>query len=278
MCISSCKLIISLLPLKSLRRSNLSPLFAFSMPSPSSNPASFGDRGYGVEALISPASDTSQRMRFVAISRLRRCAARRFHPSSTRLEVFPRQFHKEKRSAYLSKPATKALERTRRSTAAAREKHRIYQQQYRTRPEVKEKERERDRKYLALPETKAKRCELSRKWRLKAGSPDKIRAWGLRWRTNNPEKIRARNERRRALKMNAKGIGIPFDEQAQLRRQKFRCYYCDCKLDKYHIDHIVPLSRGGTEYPDNKVLACPQCNLRKHDKMPHEWVDGGRLL
>jgi 5-methylcytosine-specific restriction endonuclease McrA len=41
---------------------------------------------------------------------------------------------------------------------------------------------------------------------------------------------------------------------------------------------VVPLSRGGSNGPENIVIACPTCNLAKKDKMPHEWPEGGRLL
>lgn len=68
----------------------------------------------------------------------------------------------------------------------------------------------------------------------------------------------------------------------QVERQKRKCYYCKAKFADgkraYHIEHIVPLSRGGSNTIENIVLACPHCNLSKSDKLPHEWPDGGRLL
>lgn len=68
------------------------------------------------------------------------------------------------------------------------------------------------------------------------------------------------------------------DIQKKLLTQKNRCYYCNKQLTKYHVDHVVPLSRDGSNYPDNLVLACPTCNMRKNNKLPHEWPEGGRLL
>lgn len=97
------------------------------------------------------------------------------------------------------------------------------------------------------------------------------------WWANNRVKRKAYKQQRRARKV-AAPLGLPFDEQAQLKRQKGKCYYCDCKLDKYHVDHVIPLSRGGSDGAENKVLACPTCNLHKSNKMPHEWLEGGRLL
>jgi 5-methylcytosine-specific restriction endonuclease McrA len=40
----------------------------------------------------------------------------------------------------------------------------------------------------------------------------------------------------------------------------------------------VPIIRGGRNSPDNLVIACQVCNNRKYNKLPHEWIEGGRLL
>lgn len=93
---------------------------------------------------------------------------------------------------------------------------------------------------------------------------------------------RAAGHNRRALKRKAKGTHTVEDLHQQLLRQKSRCYYCKIKLGKgrgaWHADHIVPLSRGGSNSIDNIVITCPTCNLKKHNKLPHEFLDGGRLL
>lgn len=47
------------------------------------------------------------------------------------------------------------------------------------------------------------------------------------------------------------------------------CNYCDNLADT--IDHIVPLSRGGTNYENNLVPACRSCNSKKRDKLISEW-------
>lgn len=86
---------------------------------------------------------------------------------------------------------------------------------------------------------------------------------------------------RRARKKNALGSHTAEELQEQLIRQSHKCYYCQGALgDKrssYHADHIVPISRGGTNYIHNIVLTCSTCNLKKGNKMLHEWIDGGRL-
>lgn len=67
--------------------------------------------------------------------------------------------------------------------------------------------------------------------------------------------------------------------QDQYKRQKGRCYYCHAPVgDIYEVDHVIPRSRQGTSHPENLVIACPDCNQKKGNKMPHEWTEGGRLL
>lgn len=62
------------------------------------------------------------------------------------------------------------------------------------------------------------------------------------------------------------------------------CAYCDrltdlpSLLSARHteltatIDHIIPLSRGGTNRIENLRLACAACNGRKGDMLPDEWA------
>jgi 5-methylcytosine-specific restriction endonuclease McrA len=99
-----------------------------------------------------------------------------------------------------------------------------------------------------------------------------------RYRTFNYNRILVRNRNRHALKKAAVGTHTEQDIQKQYERQKGRCYYCHAKITKYHVDHVVPLTRGGSNDPSNLVIACPTCNISKHNKLLHEWVYGGRLL
>lgn len=95
----------------------------------------------------------------------------------------------------------------------------------------------------------------------------------------NKEAIRAKHHRRRARKVHAEGTHTAADIKRQYKAQKGRCYYCHIKVgDKFHADHVIPLSRGGSDGPENIVVTCPACNVSKNNKLPHEWPQGGRLL
>jgi len=79
--------------------------------------------------------------------------------------------------------------------------------------------------------------------------------------------------RRRERERAAPGTHTTDDIQRQINRQKGRCYWCSCNLgSNYHIDHVIPLAKGGTNSPDNLVCACPTCNTSKGARMPYtEW-------
>jgi len=39
-------------------------------------------------------------------------------------------------------------------------------------------------------------------------------------------------------------------------------------VDIMEVDHIIPVSRGGSDRPTNLRLLCPQCNRKKGSKRP----------
>ena len=55
-----------------------------------------------------------------------------------------------------------------------------------------------------------------------------------------------------------------------LKRDDFRCQICGSTAQdgvKLHVDHIVPVSKGGQTIPSNLRTLCDRCNLGKSDKM-----------
>lgn len=90
----------------------------------------------------------------------------------------------------------------------------------------------------------------------------------------SPEKEAEKGSKRRARKRQAQGVFTIADVQRKLWVQRGRCFYCHKKLgESYHVDHYIPLSRGGTNWPDNIVIACSWCNLTKGDRMPVDFVE-----
>jgi 5-methylcytosine-specific restriction endonuclease McrA len=47
-----------------------------------------------------------------------------------------------------------------------------------------------------------------------------------------------------------------------MKNQEGKCAYCFTELlQNYHIEHIKPLSAGGTNEYSNLCLSCPRCNF-----------------
>ncbi|MCP4332603.1 MAG: HNH endonuclease [Gammaproteobacteria bacterium] len=56
------------------------------------------------------------------------------------------------------------------------------------------------------------------------------------------------------------------------RRDQFLCMYCggEFRADNLSRDHILPVSRKGTDNWTNVVTACKRCNHRKANRTPEE--------
>ena len=52
------------------------------------------------------------------------------------------------------------------------------------------------------------------------------------------------------------------------------CHYCEIRVDHdtRSVDHVIPLSRGGSNKQDNVVLACQKCNGEKADMTADEYA------
>lgn len=105
------------------------------------------------------------------------------------------------------------------------------------------------------------------------------------WRHKNPEiagpMARAGSLKRRARKRSAEGRHSAQDIKKLLAKQNHKCAACrvSVKMAGYHVDHIIPLARGGANWPDNLQILCPTCNLSKGAKDPIAWANEcGRLL
>lgn len=72
----------------------------------------------------------------------------------------------------------------------------------------------------------------------------------------------------------AKGYGVAHEQYSRteiFRRWNYACCYCG--LWATHLDHVVPLSRGGADTESNMVPACAACNLSKGAKTLAEWAE-----
>lgn len=54
-------------------------------------------------------------------------------------------------------------------------------------------------------------------------------------------------------------------------RDGYACQYCGSTDGSLHCDHVVPVSRGGTNAFSNLTTACRDCNLSKGARLVSEW-------
>lgn len=84
-------------------------------------------------------------------------------------------------------------------------------------------------------------------------------------------KIKASKSKRRKLIMDNNDSTITATTLEILKAaQSNKCYYCNSLLlfdHSTHLDHYIPLSKGGMHSITNVVWSCSTCNLIKHDKL-----------
>ncbi len=105
----------------------------------------------------------------------------------------------------------------------------------------------------------------------------KAAAWLRRYRQTNPDKVKEFSQRRKGRKLGK----LPRGTVPKIRSlQRDKCAICFSALKGHgHIDHIMPLARGGTHTPDNLQILCATCNLTKADKDPIAHLHSmGRLI
>lgn len=147
--------------------------------------------------------------------------------------------------------------------------------EYRARPEVKERTRKNARERYKKPEVRAKKAERGRAY---AKRPEVRARQRQRWKeryASDPEfranHIRKYNDRR------AKIMGVSKKDRQDATAYMIiikdsPCYYCGKNEGVFHIDHVQPLAREGSNLWYNLVNACDACNLSKNAKTYEEFT------
>lgn len=117
------------------------------------------------------------------------------------------------------------------------------------------------RKHPFTEAAKAKAAQKAREWR--AANPEKATKAVLKWRRANPEKRAAISARRRARERYAQPVD-PKDYEAIQRIYALARRLTELTGRQYHVDHLVPLSKGGLHRSNNLVAMEGRWNRRKH--------------
>jgi hypothetical protein len=98
------------------------------------------------------------------------------------------------------------------------------------------------------------------------------RARTLEWHRANPTTI----FRLKALRRSAEERGSISDRDwlRLLRWWDHSCAYCGATPPHLHIDHVIPISRGGQHSLGNVLPACRTCNSSRSDRLLVEWRYG----
>lgn len=97
--------------------------------------------------------------------------------------------------------------------------------------------------------------------------------------SNDKSKFRClTGTRRKQIRFNKKKIATLKEIQGNA------CAYCDLTMLDFHIEHVVPISFGGSNNISNIVLSCPSCNLKAGSKVfpsfadKRAWIQKARKL
>lgn len=113
---------------------------------------------------------------------------------------------------------------------------------------------------------------------------EKFNARIAAYRIARPDVISLSRKKSNYKRRGAAGSHTAADVRAIFDSQRGLCANCKKKLLKsgknvFHVDHINPISKGGSNDKHNIQCLCPGCNLSKHSKDPIEWaIKNGRLL
>lgn len=104
---------------------------------------------------------------------------------------------------------------------------------------------------------------------------ERLRAQRKEWKETHRTKVLAdavlATRNRRARLRRAEGRHTHDDIRRLYQSQRAQCVLCDISLRQgYEVDHIVPVSRGGSNWPSNLQLLCRTCNRKKADKLTLE--------
>ncbi len=129
-----------------------------------------------------------------------------------------------------------------------------------------------------LPLRIARRKEQRRQYAIRtlARTRKQRRARMRAWRKANRERTRAYRRAREQRKWSTCDDPGPVKKFYRYvhTAPAIKCHYCgkDAPKGKRHVDHLIPLSRGGAHVLGNLVAACAACNLSKHTKTVDEFA------
>ena len=133
---------------------------------------------------------------------------------------------------------------------------------------------------------KAKKCLSTKLYKKthfisRAGVPRnavKNALYEKKWASKNAFKLCVKEQVRKARKLNNSTRLITAQEQEEIfsRAKAFGvCPICNEVPTKWHLEHAIPLCRGGGHTKENLYYCCAHCNLTKNKKTLYEFWGKG---
>jgi hypothetical protein len=143
------------------------------------------------------------------------------------------------------------------------------------------------RAWQASPEGKAYRrayqqanAERRQQWARESRQrdPERYARYWKQFAEANPALVAENSRRRRARQIGNPGsVGVSVrDWERLVARYRGCCAYCGETAEPLHMDHVVPLAKGGRHAIGNVLPACGRCNVRKHAMFLSVWRYRGR--
>ncbi len=152
-------------------------------------------------------------------------------------------------------------------------------------PEWAEQRREKNRQYAARPDVIAKKNAVAKRkraedpeWAERArlierrssqrpAAREAHRLYEQTWRAANLERERIRhasNQAKRRTQLRG-GHGEFVDRAVVYGRDGGKCHICSRPVSRlnFHIDHLIPVSKGGGHTYNNVAIAHPRCNIKR---------------
>lgn len=107
--------------------------------------------------------------------------------------------------------------------------------------------------------------------------PETVRARDRDWKKRNRELVKWHERKRRALELDATGSHTIQELQEILKLQKNRCANPVCRIKFCNdipatLDHIIALTKGGSEDRRNLQYLCQPCNSKKYNLDPIDFA------